>query len=91
MSTEYRVVKNADDLLVNMRRYCDEAMWPHASVQDRLDTLRLLVSSFVLLDGHLSSGGTPPEVWREGPDREPSPADEEGWDAREDFLRGGHD
>jgi len=55
---------------------------------------RRMASMFFVLDSHLSNGGMPPEVWREGPDepdREPSPADEEGWDAREDFLRGGHD
>jgi hypothetical protein len=37
----------------------------------------------------VESGGAADD--EDEPDREPSPADEEGWDAREDFLRGGHD
>lgn len=31
-------------------------------------TARHLASVFYLLDVHLSGGGAPPEVWREGPD-----------------------
>lgn len=58
---------------------------------------RTLARAFRELDIHLSAGGTPPEEWREGPDapatddepdREPTPAQEEAWDAREDEARG---
>lgn len=65
---------DANELLVKVRRASDEVLRAHDAedVTGMAKAAVGLVSAFMMLDGFLSGGGFPPEIWREGPDGEPA-------------------
>lgn len=63
---------DANELLVKVRADADGVITALRESNDVYAAAMSLVTSVALLDGHLSAGGTPPEVWAEGPDAVPA-------------------
>jgi hypothetical protein len=80
----------ADHLLSSVRATSNVllACMEDGRSDDAIIQARQLLMQFVLLDSHLSNGGSPPEAWSEGPDEpvmdEPvNVPDAEGWHAEQ--------
>lgn len=75
MRVDRALLREASDLLAGV------AVPPSMGIDEHWRERALAVVAY--LDGL-------PDDEDDEPDREPTPADEEAWDAREDYLRGGH-